>query len=81
MPNKALNSRGKLRNINSLKSYYGFVKRNAKIYFGNLADENMLVRDKLPTIDMNPFGKAMERNVETGEHAKQRWRNNVLGCI
>ena len=81
MPNKALNSRGKLRNIESLKSYYGFVRRDAKIYFGDLADKNMLVRDKLPTIDMNPFGKAMEKNVETGEHAKQRWRNNVLGCI
>ena len=80
MPNKALTSRGKLRNIKDLRSFYGFVKKDAKIFFGDLAEKNMIVKEKLPTIDMNPFGSPIKRNVETGEQAKQAFRNNVLDC-
>ena len=80
MPNKVLNSRGKLENIKDLKGYYNHVKRNDKIYFGDLSEKNMLVKDKVSSIDMNPFGSPIERNVETGEQAKQVFRDNIMGC-
>ena len=81
MPNKVLNNRGKLENVNNLRDYYGHVKREAKIYFGEMADKNLLVKDKISSIDMNPTGKAgLDRNVETSEQAKQEFRNNIMDC-
>ena len=40
----------------------------------------MLVKDKVSSIDMNPFGSSIERNVETGEGAKQVFRDNIMKC-
>ena len=40
----------------------------------------MLVKDKISSIDMNPFGSPIERTVETGEQAKQVFRDNILKC-
>ena len=81
MPNKVLNSRGKLENVNNLRDYYGHVKRDARIYFGEMSDKNLLVKDKISSIDINPTGKAgLDRNIETGEEAKQVFRNNIMDC-
>ena len=80
MPNKVLNSRGKLENVNNVKDYYDSVKRNGKIWFGDLSEKNMLVKDKVSSIDMNPFGSPIERTVETGEQAKQVFRDNIMDC-
>ena len=80
MPNKVLNSRGKLENVKDLKGYYDSVKKDGKIWFGDLSEKNMLVKDKVSSIDMNPFGSPIERNVETGEQAKQVFRDNIMDC-
>ena len=80
MPNKVLNSRGKIENVNNLRDYYNFVKKDANIYFGDLSNKNMLVKDKVSSLDINPFGSPIERTVETGEQAKQVFRDNIMGC-
>ena len=76
-PTKALNSRGKLRSVKDLKSYYGFTKRNAKLFFGELAQTDMLTGTDVPHIDINPFGGRFGPQVDTGEAMKQIWTDKA----
>lgn len=64
MPKKVLNSQGKMRNIKSLKSYYGFVKRNSSVYFGTMNEKNLLHRKEIPLYDTDPYGGVLSRGVE-----------------
>ena len=80
MPNKVLNNRGKIESVGNLRDYYNFVKKDANIWFGDLSEKNMLVKDKVSSLDINPFGSPISRNVETGEQAKQIFRDNIMGC-
>jgi hypothetical protein len=80
MPSKVLNSRGKIESVGNLRDYYNFVRKDTKIWFGDLSEKNMLVKDKISSLDINPFGSPIERNVETGEQAMQIFRDNIMGC-
>ena len=80
MPKKALNNKGRLENINNLKGYYDHVNRDSGIYFGEVNRKNLLIKEQIATIDMNPFGEPMKRNVQTETEALQAFKENVLGC-
>ena len=80
MPKKALNNRGRLENIDNLKGYYDHVNRDSGIYFGEVNRKNLLIKEEIATIDMNPFGEPMKRNVQTETEALQAFKENVLGC-
>ena len=75
MPKKVLNSQGKMRNIKSLKSYYGFVKRNSSVYFGTLNEKNLLHRKEMPLYDTDPYGGVLSRGIEDANTLKEIARN------
>ena len=69
-PRAVLNNQGRLRNVSNLSSYYGFVRNNAKVYFGDLSEGNIL-RSDVSRKDVNDFGGSFDRRVETAEDMKQ----------
>jgi hypothetical protein len=80
MPRKALNNRGKLQNVKTLKDYYDNVKGNSGIYFGGLEKKNLLVKEEIATIDRNSTGGNIERNELNEAEVIQLFHENVLGC-
>jgi len=84
-PSKVLNSRGKMRSVKDLKSYYGFVKRNASVFFGEASEKDMLVGKDVPHIDINPYGGKVSVDESTAsleQTHSQIWRDMVttLNC-
>ena len=81
-PKKVLNSRGQMRNVKSLKSYYGFVKRNASVYFGSLAERDLLIRKDIPLLDSDPYGGVYSRTIEDANMMKQiaREKHRSIDC-
>ena len=76
-PSKVLNSRGKLRSVKDLRSFYGYIKRNAQLTFGELAQTDMLTGKDVPHLDINPFGGKYGPAAETKVEVKQTWMNKV----
>ena len=84
-PSKVLNSRGKMRSVKDLKSYYGFIKRNASVIFGEASEKDMLVGKDVPHIDINPYGGKVSVDNSTAsleQTHSQIWRDMVttLNC-
>ena len=67
-PSKVINSQGYTRNISDLSSYYGFVKNNAKVYFGETSDRN-LIHSELPHRDVSDYhgGEMNSQRIRTAE--------------
>ena len=67
-PRKVINSRGQQRNINNLESYYGFVRNNAKIYFGETSEKNLL-NSEIPHVDVRDSfgGEFNDRRIQTAD--------------
>ena len=80
-PSKVLNSRGKLRTVKDLRSFYGFVKRNSKLTFGELAQTDMLTGKDVPHLDINPFGGKYGPAAESSEAVQQTWINKTTSIL
>ncbi len=76
-PSKVLNSRGKLRTIKDLKSFYGFTKRNAQLFFGQASQRDMLTGKDTPHMDINPYGSRLSPIGETRESLQQIWTDKT----
>ena len=76
-PRKVLNSKEKMRNASNLKSYYGFVRNNAKIYFGKTLDGNMIQRD-IPHVDVRTqTGSGFyDRHIKSSEEKVEQFKDN-----
>ena len=76
-PRKVLNSKEKMRNASNLKSYYGFVRNNAKIYFGKTSDGNMIQRD-IPHVDVRTqTGSGFyDRHIKSSEEKVEQFKDN-----
>ena len=84
-PRKVINNRGQQRNINNLKSYYGFVRNNAKIYFGETSEKN-LINSEIPHIDVTEYngGDFSSKRIATSDDKMdsftERHTNAGLKC-
>jgi len=76
-PSKVLNSRGKLRSVKDLKSFYGFTKRNAQLFFGETSQKDMLTGKETPHMDINPYGSRLSPIGETRESLQQIWTDKT----
>ena len=66
-----------MRNASNLKSYYGFVRNNAKIYFGKTSDGNMIQRD-IPHLDVRTqTGSGFyDRHIKSSEEKVEQFKDN-----